>query len=208
MVSTPPQDMPPITIEAQTLDAIAGHNAVVQEIKKRWPNLQTEILSEGVVNGKFVAIVKANSQPDNKSDNEKSEGSDNNVNNQEDGSEQIKTPSTLIVLIGDEKGFGSDVIEKPASPGKPNIIVTRGDAEDHRLLDERWPRAIKGESSLWDQRLSWKYRTNTVVLINKVEHTAIIEQGDIAAVCEMPDKNQDDGLEHEETIRDIVSSCL
>lgn len=217
---------PPYEIQADTTDAVAGHNAAWADAQRRWPGKKIEIMSEGVVSGKFVMVLKVSD-----GNTDAASGPSGETIPQGETQEEIRVPASIIVLIGDETGFGKDPISQPATPGKPVIVVTRGDAEDHRLIDGNWAKALNGDAAIWNQRLSWKYRTNTVVLYNPAAKKAIVEQAGLAATCELSDTSSDDTVEAEQVpdelemlkaelsrsankkqdttnIRDIVMSCF
>ncbi len=99
----------------------------------------------------------------------------------------IRTPRAVIFLTGDPSAFG-DMPPAPPSTGSPIIVATRGDREDHQIMDSRWKAALNGQELLWTARLAWKYRTQTVVFRDKTTGHAILEQGGAAIDCgETPD---------------------
>lgn len=164
-------------------DAISGHQAAVAEAERKWSGQAIHIMTEGLdESGQFHltfshepndAGASATGMSSQKKDADQDAASSSNG---------ISTPRAVIFLTGDSTSFG-DMSSEPPSAGSPIIVATRGDGEDHQIMDSRWKAALSGQELLWSSRLSWKYRTQTVVFRDKTTGHAILEQGGAAIDC-------------------------
>lgn len=182
-------------LSVQATNPITGHDAIQKEIQKRWPGKNVTIVSEGLQGQNFVSVVGVQTNETNAvpSSNEDTAPGGASASDADDG---LKQPDIVIVFQGDTKGFGS--IGAPPKPGKPVIVVTRGDSMDHRIMDSKWNATLSGNARIWTPELAWKYRTNTVALYNTETKSMVIEQGDTAVACD--DVSGD--------IRTDVANCL
>lgn len=176
-ITQPAPSSPAEEIILPANDAMSGHQSAMAEAAKKWPEEVIHVTSEGLDDSGLFHMTFSHKPS--------SETHDGGHSPEEPLSENdggIKTPKAVIFLSGDRQGFGA-MPSAPPSPGRPVIVATKGDGEDHLIMDARWKDALNGQGLLWTQRLSWKYRTQTVVFRNILDGHAILEQGGSAVDC-------------------------
>ncbi len=169
----PPPDVSQTTISVPAEDNISGHIKALEQASVTWPGESIRIISEGLNGANFEMTLTHGTRASLNEGSARAESPEQ--------PDTIKTPTAVIFLLGDGQDFGK--MPRPPTPGKPVIVATRGDAEDHRHASSKWAAALRGETLLWDAKLAWKYRTQTVVFKDETTGRTIIEQSGLAADC-------------------------
>lgn len=193
--TTPTPSVEEIIVGAK--DALSGHQAAMSEASEKWPGQKIHVMAEGLDEAGQFHLTFSHESVSGSTKTSSPIGPPASSAPDSDKEEGISTPKAVIFLSGDTSGFGQ-MPSAPPSSGKPIIVATKGDSEDHQIMDGRWKDALNGDGLLWTSRLAWKYRTSTVVFRNAANGRTVLEQNGAAVDC---GKTPDDP-------RKAVEKCL